>query len=78
MSLTLSQNQVSRMMRQYKAHVTNTATAHMIRIGHNLCDVFTGNGWSTRSRYRLTNGRWLHVTGPKLDARTSALLPSVG
>ncbi len=78
MSLTLSDTQVARMLRQYKSHVTVAAGTHMIRIGRDLCDVFTGTGWTTRSRYRLTNGRWIHITGLKLAAPLTALLPRVG
>lgn len=65
----------NRALRQYNRHVINSGDMKIILIDRNLADVFTGLGWSHRSRYRLMGGRWQHVAGTRLNAATVALLP---
>lgn len=67
--------------RQYKAHTGNIGVNgnppefHFKRIGNNLCDVFTGEGFDTPTRYRLIKGTWVYLHGPRLDASVASSLP---
>ena len=65
----------ARCLRQYSKHIINSGDTKIIMIDRNLCDVFTGNGWTSRSRYRKMAGRWAHVSGIRLNAYIAALLP---
>lgn len=63
-------------LKQYKAHTgTLTGGEHYKRIGHNMVDVFKGEGFGTPTRYRLTKGDWTYVTGPVLPSYITACLP---
>lgn len=76
MSLKLSQAQVDRAIRQYKDHTGALPKGrHFKRIGHNLADVFDGDGLINPTRYRLIKGQWVYVNGPKLDEAVTAQLP---
>lgn len=65
----------AQMIRQHKAHTSYTPDGVVIRIGRDLVDVFTGSGWASRSRYRLTNGKWEYQVGARLTAQQRTLLP---
>lgn len=75
MSLYLSQEQVARMLRQYRTKTLNKGDLKIIRLDRNMVDVFTGEGWHSRSRYRWNNGRWCYMSGVRLTAIDVALLP---
>lgn len=76
MSIELSQNQVERMLRQYKAKSLNVGDMKIIRLDHRTADVFTGEGWSSRSRYRkMGDARWAYLSGVRLSATEVAQLP---
>lgn len=64
-----------RSIRQYNKHTINSGDVKIILIDRNIADVFTGMGWTTRSRYRLLGGRWAYVSGIRLNASTASLLP---
>lgn len=61
--------------RQYAAHTGNIGDLAYKRIGNNLCDVFSGEGFQTPTRYRLIRGTWVHLMGPRLDGRVATQLP---
>lgn len=68
----------SRSLRQYARHTSNKGDAKIIQIGRDLVDVFTGTGWTNRSRYRVVNGRWAYMAGVRLTAGViQSTLPNV-
>lgn len=77
MSLTISQEKIDMMIRQYKARNLNVGDLKVIKLDRNMLDVFKGEGWANRARYRLVNGRWAYVAGVRLTAGDVALLPVV-
>lgn len=58
------------LLKQYQGHTfnVNKLGLHGKRIGNNIIDVFSGDGFSTPTRLRLIKGQWLHISGPKLSA----------
>lgn len=64
-----------RSLRQYARHVISTKDLHIILIDGKLADVFQGTGWPIPSRYRLMQGRWCYVNGPRLNVQQVAMLP---
>lgn len=76
--LEISSEAVSRMLRQYRAHTSTTKEGNkVVRLGRDQVDVFTGDGWANRSRYRVVNGRWAHMAGVRLTAGVIQTLPNV-
>lgn len=71
-------SQADRCIKQYQAHtlVNKIPGTHITMIGNNLCDIFSGTGWETPSRYRLMTGRWCYVSGPRLDVLALSHLPT--
>lgn len=68
----------ARSIRQYLAHTSNKDGTKIIKIGRDLIDVFTGSGWTNRSRYRVVNGRWAYMAGVRLTAGViQSTLPNV-
>lgn len=63
------------LLRQYSRHTLSTKDSHIILIGRDQADVFTGHGWANRSRYRLMQGRWCHVNGIRLIAEQIQSIP---
>ncbi len=64
-----------RCLRQYARHTISTKDLKIILIDGKLADVFAGDGWPTPSRYRLMQGRWCYVNGPRLPASQLTYLP---
>ena len=68
----------ARSLRQYRAHTITKGDTKIIHIGRDLIDVFTGSGWTNRSRYRVVNGRWAYLAGVRLTAGViQSALPNV-
>ncbi len=65
----------ARCLRQYARHTISTKDLKIILIDGKLADVFQGDGWPIPSRYRLMQGRWCYVNGPRLNVTQVALLP---
>jgi hypothetical protein len=76
--LVISPERIAMMLRQYKARSFPTVgDLKVIALDRNMLDVFKGEGWANRGRYRVVNGRWAHVTGIRLTTADIQLLPSV-
>lgn len=58
------------LLQQHKEHTRTISKLglHVISIGNNMADVFSGDGFSTPTRLRKAKGQWLQVGGPKLSA----------
>jgi preprotein translocase subunit SecD len=65
--------QTAAIIRQYQEHTRNVGDLHIKRIGNNMADVFSGEGFPAPTRYRLIKGTWTYVTGPKLDVSAQQL-----
>jgi hypothetical protein len=54
---------------QYKSHTGNVGDLHFKKIGNNLVDIFSGEGFNNPTRLRLIKGAWQWIAGPKLHAK---------
>lgn len=55
----------AQLLKQYYNHVSKDANKLSIKIGNNLMDVFSGEGWAPPTRYRLVKGAWVYQQGPR-------------
>lgn len=59
---------VNQLLNQYTKHTGKLPGGeHFVRIGNNVCDVFSGKGWTSPTRYRLSKGAWVYQHGPKVN-----------